>query len=64
MPENEGGPILIGDNASTVSLVNRCGGSRDARTGLVTRVLETLELTSIWLMHISETRTGSRYRAG
>jgi len=51
LPENEGDPILMrGDSVSAVSWINRCGGSRDTRAGLVMRLLGRLELTSGWCL--------------
>jgi len=53
-PNEKGAPILMrGDNVSAVSWVNRCGGSRDRRAGLLMRLLGRLEIESGWC-HIAK----------
>ena len=48
-PATEGGSVLMrGDNVSAVSWVNRCGGSRDRRAGLLMRLLGRMEIASGW----------------
>lgn len=51
LPVSERDSILMRrTNVSAVSRVNRWGGSRDARAGLVMRLLGRFELTSGWCM--------------
>lgn len=48
-PSEEGQSILMrGDNVSAVSWVNRCGGSRDRRAGLLMRMLGRMEMQNQW----------------
>ena len=48
-PTTEGESIMMrGDNMSAVSWVNRCGGSRDRRAGILMRLLGRMEITSGW----------------
>ena len=48
-PPAPGEPILMrGDNASAVSWVNRCGGSRDRRAGLIMRMMGRIEVATNW----------------
>lgn len=37
-----------GDSVSAVSWVNRCGGSRGRRTGILMRLLGRMEIASDW----------------
>ena len=44
-PESDGDPVLMrGDNTAAVSWVNKCGGARDKRAGLLMRMLGRLEI--------------------
>ncbi|CAB1116852.1 unnamed protein product [Ectocarpus sp. CCAP 1310/34] len=40
--------MMRGDNVSAVSWVNRCGGSRDRRAGLLMRLLGRMEIENGW----------------
>jgi len=40
--------LMRGDNVSAVSWVNRCGGSRDRRAGLLMRLLGRMEIENKW----------------
>ena len=44
-PTSEGESVMMrGDNVSAVSWVNRCGGSRDRRAGILMRMLGRMEI--------------------
>ena len=46
-PTSEGKSVKMrGDNVSAVSWVNRCGGSRDRRAGILMRMLGRMEIES------------------
>ena len=48
-PESKGDPVLMrGDNFTTDTWTNRCGGARDKRAGLVMRMLGRLEIQGGW----------------
>lgn len=40
--------LMRGDNDSAVSWVDRCGGPRDRRAGLLMRLMGPLEIKSCW----------------
>ena len=45
----EGESVMMrGDNVSAVSWVNRCGGSRNRRAGIIMRMLGRMEIESRW----------------
>ena len=49
LPESKGDPILMReDNFTVVTWVNRCGGARDKRAGLMMRTLGRLEFQRGW----------------
>lgn len=53
-PKLPGQAILMrGDNVSVVSRVNRCGGARDRRAGLLMRLLGRMEIENEWC-HVSK----------
>ena len=45
--------LLCGDNVSAVSWVNKCGGAKDRRAGLLMRLLGRMEFTCEWC-HIAK----------
>ena len=48
-PTTEGESVMMrGDNVSTVSWVNRYGGSRDRRAGILMRMVGRMEIGSGW----------------
>ena len=48
-PQTAGDAVLLrGDNVSAVSWVNKCGGAKDRRAGLLMRLLGRMEITSGW----------------
>ena len=48
-PESKGDPILMrGDNFAAVTWMNRCGGARDKRAGLMMRILGRLKIQGGW----------------
>ena len=47
--ESKGGPILMrGGNFAAVTWVNRCGGARNKRAGLMIKMLGRLEIQGGW----------------
>ena len=53
-PQTAGDAVLLrGDNVSAVSWVNKCGGAKDRRAGLLVRLLGRMEITSGWC-HIAK----------
>ena len=53
-PQTAGDAVLLrGDNVSAVSWVNKCGGAKDRRAGLLMRLLGRMEITSGWC-HIAK----------
>ena len=53
-PQTAGDAVLLrGDNVSAVSCVNKCGGAKDRRAGLLMRPLGRMKITSGWC-HIAK----------
>ena len=53
-PQTAGDAVLLrGDNVSAVSGVNKCGGAKDRRAGLLMRLLGRMEITGGWC-HIAK----------
>ena len=51
--------LMRGDNVSAVSWVNRCGGARDRRAGLLMRLLGRMEIENEWC-HVAKHIPGSQ----
>ena len=48
-PQTTGDAVLLhGDNVSAVSCLNKRGGAKDRRAGLLLRLLDRMEITSGW----------------
>ena len=57
-PQTAGDAVLLrGDNVSAVSGVNKCGGAKDRRAGLLMRLLGRMEITGGWC-HIAKHMPG------